>query len=84
MGSKPLTKDHKPTDPKERKRLADVRAIVRPSRVINPHTGAWIEVGAVRVWDASQIYGVAMVRCRRRLEPEGVLAPAQRGRGDEP
>ena len=58
----PLTKDHKPTDPKERARLAEARAIVRPSRVINPHTGAWLEVGAVRVWDASQIYGVAMSR----------------------
>ena len=57
-----LTRDHKPTEPKERQRLLEARAIVRPSRVINPHSGAWIEVGAVRVWDASQIYGVAMSR----------------------
>ena len=58
----PLTKDHKPTDPKERERLLAARACVRPSRVMHPHTGAWIEVGAVRVWDASQVYGVAMSR----------------------
>ncbi len=57
-----ITHDHKPEYPKERQRLAEARAIVRPSRVIHPHTGAWIEVGAVRVWDSSQIYGVAMSR----------------------
>jgi len=71
----PLTKDHKPTDPKERARLADARAIVRPSRVINPHTGAWIEVGAVRVWDSSQIYGVAMSRSLGDMQVHPFLIP---------
>ena len=71
----PLTKDHKPTDPKERARLAEARAIVRPSRVINPHTGAWIEVGAVRVWDASQIYGVAMSRSLGDMQVHPYLIP---------
>lgn len=71
----PLTKDHKPTDPKERTRLAEARAIVRPSRVINPHTGAWLEVGAVRVWDASQIYGVAMSRSLGDLQVHPFLIP---------
>ena len=71
----PLTKDHKPTDPKERQRLADCRAIVRPSRVINPHTGAWIEVGAVRVWDSSQIYGVAMSRSLGDMQVHPFLIP---------
>ena len=71
----PLTKDHKPTDPKERARLAEARAIVRPSRVINPHTGAWIEVGAVRVWDASQIYGVAMSRSLGDMQCHPYLIP---------
>ena len=79
----PLTKDHKPTDPKERQRLQEARGIVRPSRVINPHTGAWIEVGAVRVWDSSQIYGVAMSRSLGDMQ---VYTPAHdralaRGRG---
>mmetsp|Transcript_1278 Transcript_1278/g.3271 ORF Transcript_1278/g.3271 Transcript_1278/m.3271 type:complete len:230 (-) Transcript_1278:242-931(-) len=58
----PLTRDHKPTDPKERARLQEIRATVRPSRVQHPATGAFVEVGCVRVWDASQIYGVAMSR----------------------
>ena len=71
----PLTKDHKPTDPKERARLAEARAIVRPSRVINPHTGAWLEVGAVRVWDASQIYGVAMSRSLGDMQVHPFLIP---------
>lgn len=71
----PLTKDHKPTDPKERQRLSECRAIVRPSRVINPHTGAWIEVGAVRVWDASQIYGVAMSRSLGDMQVHPFLVP---------
>jgi len=71
----PLTKDHKPTDPKERQRLLEARAIVRPSRVINPHTGAWIEVGAVRVWDASQIYGVAMSRSLGDMQVHPYLIP---------
>jgi len=71
----PLTKDHKPTDPKERQRLAECRAIVRPSRVINPHTGAWIEVGAVRVWDTSQIYGVAMSRSLGDMQVHPYLIP---------
>jgi serine/threonine protein phosphatase PrpC len=71
----PLTKDHKPTDPKERARLAEARACVRPSRVINPHTGAWIEVGAVRVWDASQIYGVAMSRSLGDMQCHPFLIP---------
>jgi len=71
----PLTKDHKPTDPKERQRLAECRAIVRPSRVINPHTGAWIEVGAVRVWDTSQIYGVAMSRSLGDMQVNPYLIP---------
>ena len=51
------------------------RAIVRPSRVINPHTGAWIEVGAVRVWDASQIYGVAMSRSLGDMQVHPYLIP---------
>ena len=71
----PLTKDHKPTDPKERTRLQEARAIVRPSRVINPHTGAWIEVGAVRVWDSSQIYGVAMSRSLGDMQVHPFLIP---------
>jgi len=71
----PLTKDHKPTDPKERQRLLECRAIVRPSRVINPHTGAWIEVGAVRVWDQSQIYGVAMSRSLGDMQVHPFLIP---------
>jgi serine/threonine protein phosphatase PrpC len=71
----PLTKDHKPTDPKERTRLSEARAIVRPSRVINPHTGAWLEVGAVRVWDASQIYGVAMSRSLGDMQVHPFLIP---------
>jgi hypothetical protein len=48
---------------------------VRPSRVINPHTGAWLEVGAVRVWDASQIYGVAMSRSLGDLQVHPFLIP---------
>ena len=71
----PLTKDHKPTDPKERQRLLEARAIVRPSRIINPHTGQWIEVGAVRVWDASQIYGVAMSRALGDMQVHPYLIP---------
>ena len=62
MTSIPLTKDHKPEDPKERKRLADIRGIVRPSRVQHPLTGQLVDVGCMRVWDSSQIYGVAMSR----------------------
>jgi len=43
--------------------------------VINPHTGAWIEVGAVRVWDASQIYGVAMSRSLGDMQVHPYLIP---------
>ena len=57
-----LTKDHKPDDPKERLRLQQCRAIVRPSRVQNPVTGQMVEVGCSRVWDVGQMYGVAMSR----------------------
>ena len=46
----------------QRERLQEMRATVRPSRVQHPATGAFVEVGCVRVWDASQIYGVAMSR----------------------
>ena len=59
----------------DRARLAEARAIVRPSRVINPHTGAWLEVGAVRVWDASQIYGVAMSRSLGDMQVHPFLIP---------
>ena len=58
----PLTKDHKPDDPKERQRLQECKAIVRPSRVPHPTTGVFVEVGCARVWDSSQVYGVAMSR----------------------
>lgn len=57
-----VTKDHKPDDPKERQRLQQARAIVRPSRVQNPATGRFVEVGCMRVWDVGEIYGVAMSR----------------------
>ena len=62
LQSIPLTKDHKPTDPLERQRLLECRAIVRPSRVQNPATGRFVEVGCMRVWDVGEIYGVAMSR----------------------
>ena len=57
-----VTKDHKPTDPQERLRLQEAKAVVRPSRVPHPQTGVFIEVGCPRVWDTAQIYGVAMSR----------------------
>ena len=43
--------------------------------MINPHTGAWLEVGAVRVWDASQIYGVAMSRSLGDMQVHPFLIP---------
>ena len=58
----PVTRDHKPTDPSERLRLVKCKAIVRPSRVTHPLTGALVEVGCQRVWDQAQAYGVAMTR----------------------
>tara|TARA_B110001452_G_scaffold59012_1_gene45847 strand:- start:250 stop:1158 length:909 start_codon:yes stop_codon:yes gene_type:complete len=57
-----LTRDHKPDDPKERLRLQQARAVVRPSRVQHPTTGQFVEVGCTRVWDTGQVYGVAMSR----------------------
>jgi len=71
----PLTTDHKPSDPKEKQRLQQIKAIVRPSRVQHPLTGTFIEVGCERVWDSSQIYGVAMSRALGDLQVHPYIIP---------
>ena len=56
----PLTKDHKPDDPKER-RLQDAGDRAAEPRP-HPTTGVLVEASCARVWDSSQVYGVAMSR----------------------
>ena len=48
---------------------------MRPSRVQHPQTGNMVEVGCIRVWDSSQIYGVAMSRSLGDMQCHPFIIP---------
>jgi len=56
-----LTSDQTPSRPDERQRILNAKGKVRPSMAILPG-GQLGYVGADRVWDSSEMYGIAMSR----------------------